>query len=125
MAEWGPDADLGDRWRVWSTAEGEILTDVAGAEHCGWERARLLSIEIDGQLDHVYVRDPVGVFPRDGQHSSYAQGIELPDEAFFSGYRAGELELWFVPDDHAAYVVTPDDVERWPRIDALDAPGCA
>lgn len=125
-AEWGAQADFGPERRVWSNPDGLILTDIAGAAHCGWESARLLHIEVDGRLDRQYVRDPEGVLPLFGAaHSSYGSDVDLPDDAFFSGYRSGELELWFVPDDHAAYVVTPDGVERWPRVDAEDAIGCA
>lgn len=47
---------------------------------------------------------------------TYAEGVELPEDATFSGYRTADgLEQWFTPEDRAAYVVTPDGVERWPR----------
>ncbi len=44
---------------------------------------------------------------------TYAADVELPDDAVFSGYRTTNgLELWFTPEDRAAYVVTADGVER-------------
>jgi hypothetical protein len=55
---------------------------------------------------------------------TYAEGVELPEDAAFSGYRTDDgLELWFTSTDTAAYIVTPDGVERWPRADP--AIGCA
>jgi hypothetical protein len=48
---------------------------------------------------------------------TYAAGIALPADANDSGYRSGELQLWFTPADTAAYVVSPDGVERWPRFE--------
>ena len=116
-AEFGPDAELIVTTRVWSNADREIVTDIQGPEHCGWQTARLLHIDnADGSF-RQYVRDPLGVMGPFGLLSDYASGVGLPADAEFSGYTSGELELWFVPDDHAAYVVTPDGTERWPRAD--------
>jgi len=50
-------------------------------------------------------------------HDTFATGMPLPSDAVDSGYRSGDLELWFIPSDTAALVVSPDMVERWPRFD--------
>ena len=79
----------------------------------------------DGTFGRQYLRDPFGVFAGiPALLESYAEGVELPADATFSGYRTADgLELWFTSEDRAAYVVTPEGVERWPR--AEDLIGCA
>lgn len=126
-SEYGATVDLGPHQRTWAHEEtGEILIDIAGPGHCEWESARMLHLpHEDGTLDRQYLRDPLGVFiDVPGLLDSYAEGVELPADATFSGFRtADDLELWFTAEDHAAYVVTPDGVERWPR--AGEPIGCA
>jgi hypothetical protein len=126
-SEYGATVDLGPDRRVWANAEtGKILEDIAGPGHCGWESARMLHISDEqGILAKQYLRDPLGVFTDiPALLDTYAEGVELPDGATFSGYRTADgLELWFTADDRAAYVVTPDGVERWPRAD--EPIGCA
>lgn len=125
-SEYGGSVDFGPDRRVWThETTGEILTDIAGPGHCDWQSARMLHIsDAEGFLARQYVRDPEGLFRGRGNRVEYAEGVELPDDATFSGYRTADgLELWFTPGDEAAYVVTPDGVERWPR---MDPPiGCA
>jgi len=66
----------------------------------------------------------VGVFGDVPMLGTYAEAVELPGDAFDSGYRSPEgFELWFTESDTAAYVVTPEGVERWPR--AVNPIGCA
>lgn len=117
-AEFGSAAEFNDERRVWThESTGLILTDIAGPGHCGWESARILHLEIDGVLAGQYLRDPAGIFAGLDLLEIYDdENVKLPDEATFSGYRTDEgLELWFTESDRAAYVVTPDGVERWPR----------
>ena len=120
-SEYGATVDLGPNQRVWAYEEtGEILTDVAGSGHCGWESARMLHLSNeDGTLAKQYLRDPLGVLDDlPALLDTYAEGVDLLAGATFSGYRTADgLELWFTPDDRAAYVVTPDGIERWPRAD--------
>lgn len=115
-SEFGPEADFGPDRRVWANADGLILTDIAGPGHCGWERARMLHVG-EGDSFRQYIRDPLGVMRELSLLESYASGVDLPADAVDSGYRSGDLELWFTPADTAAYVVTPGGVERWPRAD--------
>lgn len=124
--EFGADAEFGDGRRSWThTDSGHVITDIAGPAHCDWQRARLMHLEHpDGSLDRQYVRDPAGVLPHAPLLEAYADDVELPGDAIDSGYRSPEgFELWFTDGDTAAYVVTPDGVERWPR--AQEPIGCA
>jgi hypothetical protein len=120
-SEYGATVDLGPGRRVWANeTTGEILDDIAGPAHCGWESARMLHIETgEGTVARQYIRDPLGVFAGvPGFLETYAEGIALPADATFSGYRTADgLELWFTAADRAAYVVTAESVERWPRVD--------
>jgi hypothetical protein len=125
-AEFGSDAVFGDDRRVWTQVEtGLILTDIPGPQHCGWQSARILHLpHRDGSLWKQYVRDPEGVFADVPMLDSYAEDAELPADATDSGYRSPEgFELWFTSADTAAYVVTPESVERWPR--PANPIGCA
>lgn len=118
-SEFGTAVDLGPGRRVWThVTTGEILVDIEGPSHCGWQSARMLHIsDADGNLARQYLRDPQGVFADiPAVSDTYAEGIELPADATFSGYRSADgHELWFTTTDEAAYVVTPHGVERWPR----------
>jgi hypothetical protein len=117
-AEFGAAADFGDERRVWThETTGAILTDIPGPAHCGWESGRMLHVEGPRPTDvRQYLRDPLGVFGFAQLLETYAEDVALPEDATFSGYRtADDLELWLTPDDRAAYVVTPEGVERWPR----------
>jgi hypothetical protein len=124
--EFGADADFGDGRRAWSHPDtGHVIRDIAGPQHCDWQTARFMHLlHPDGSLDRQYVRDPNGVLGGWPLLDTYAEGVELPDDASDSGYRSPEwFELWFTESDTAAYVVTPDGVERWPR--AREPIGCA
>lgn len=124
-SEFGGTAVFGDGRRVWTHLEtGEILTDIPGPSHCEWQSARMLHVTHDDGSFTQYLRDPEGVFDFVRLLEDYAEGIELPDDASDSGYRTNEgLELWLTDLDTAAYVVTSDGVERWPR--AEEPIGCS
>jgi hypothetical protein len=125
QSEFGESADLGDGTRVWTHAEtGAIITDFAGPSHCGWQSARMLHIEHDDGSVRQYLRDPEGIFDRARLEDDYAEGVELPEDAFDGGYRSSDgFEIWFTRSDTALYVVTPGGTERWPR--ATEPLGCA
>jgi hypothetical protein len=126
-SEFGAAAEFDDGRRVWAhRTDGSILTDIAGPGHCGWESARMLHVpNADGTLVKQYLRDPFGVFSDiPNLLDTYSEGVELPDDASDSGYRSPDgHELWFSEADTAAYVVTPEGVERWPR--PADPIGCS
>ena len=114
--EFGPRAVFANGDRVWANDAGLILRDMPGAAHCGWQQARLLHI---GERDEMrqYIGDPLGIMPAGLLLESYDGDATLPAKATASGYRNGDLELWFVPDGRAVFVVGPDRVELWPRSD--------
>jgi hypothetical protein len=120
-AEFGSEAVFNDGRRTWTNLEtGAVLTDIVGPGHCAMQSARLLHLEHpDGSFDRQYVRDPEGVLAdHPGLLEAYAEDVDLPADAIDSGYRSPEgYELWFTDADTAAYVVTPDGVEQWPRAD--------
>lgn len=124
-SEFGSEAEFADDRRVWTHVEtGAILTDIAGPSHCGWQSARMMHVEENGILVRQYLRDPEGVFAQVPLRDTYAEGVELPPDSSDSGYRSPEgFELWFTESDNAAYVVTPEGIERWPR--PVDLIGCA
>jgi hypothetical protein len=123
-SEFGEAVDFGGGTRVWTHTEtGLIVTDFAGPAHCEWQSARMLHIEQDDGSVTQYLRDPEGVFDFAPLLETYAEDTELPADAMDSGYRSREgFELWFTLSDRAAYVVTPDGIERWPR--AEEPVGC-
>ena len=110
------DDDAADdrRGRVWEGNDDIDAEDFAA--YCEWPTVRVLYVEEDGEDGfRQYFRDPDGLVPDDGLLSEFDADTELPIDATFSELRSGGLELWFVPDDHAVYVVGPDTTERWPR----------
>ena len=115
--EFGPDAIFANDDRVWANDAGAILREQAGPAHCGWQDARFLFIN-EGAQGRQYVGDPVGVMPAGTLEEPYDGDATLPEDATASGYRNGDLELWFVPDGRAVFVVGSDRVELWPRSDA-------
>lgn len=114
--EFGATAVFATGDRVWTNAGGLILRDSPGAEHCGWQQARLMHIG-DGDQTRQYIGDPLGIMPGGSLLEPYDGDATLPEDATASGYRNGDLELWFVPDGRAVFVVGPGRVELWPRSD--------
>jgi hypothetical protein len=97
-----------------------VHSDV-GPAHCDLQSATILSVGVTGPtVGEQYLRDPRGVF-RDYTNGTYDGDTELPPDARETGFRRGDWTLWLTPK--AAYVVTPDHVERWPVADRR--PGCA
>jgi len=108
---------VGPAHRVWTNAAGDILNDYVGPEHCQLQLIRMLETpEADGS--RFYIRDPVGSLTADSPSGTFASLVSLPRDAVDSGYRSGELALWFSELGDAAYVVGPEGVERWPLLDA-------
>ena len=119
-AEFGTGAVAGQReWRNSDT--GETILEIPGHEHCDWQAVRFLDLLLDG-APRQFVRDPLALIAEDAFMTTLDRNISLPDDAFFSGYRSGAMELWLTPADDAAYVVEAGAVERWPR--AKEPLGC-
>ncbi len=108
-SEFGLDTDFGrDRTAWWSTEEG-LLLERAGAEHCGWQTVRTLTL--DGRQ---YVRDPEGVVLNWPLAGRYDPSTVLPADASSTGYDRGEKSLWLSADRRFLFVVDEAAVERWP-----------
>lgn len=72
---------------------------------------------------HSYVRDPQETYSGDLLSTTYQANSALPDDAVDTGYFRGDRRLWLAADKLAAYVVTPENVERWPAL--TGQAGCA
>jgi len=114
--EFGPEAVFATGDRVWTNDAGLILRDFPGPAHCGWQQARLLHIG-EGEALRQYIGDPLGIMPAVNLVEPYDGDADVPGDATPSGYRSGDLELWFVPDGRAVFVVGADRAELWPRSD--------
>jgi len=115
-AEFGATAVFATGDRVWTNDAGLILRDSPGPDHCGWQQARLLHIG-EGDQMRQYIGDPLGIMPQGTLLEPYNGDATLPVDATASGFRSGDLELWFVPDGRVVYVAGPGRVELWPRSD--------
>jgi hypothetical protein len=47
---------------------------------------------------------------------------DLPPDAVDTGLRRSDAELWLAADGDALYVVSDENVEKWPR--AIETIGC-
>jgi hypothetical protein len=77
-----------------------------------------LGAPLDPLNMHEYVRDPAGEFLREGWiKEPFDIAAVLPDDAAYSGWTNGNIELWTSPTDldRAAYLVRGKTIERWPR----------
>lgn len=89
-----------------------------GAEHCGWQSETFIAFE-RGQ----YLQDEDNDLA-DQSGIRYDADSSLPLDARFTGWHSGTRQLWLSDHDREEnglyldiYVVTPDGVQRWPRLD--------
>jgi hypothetical protein len=99
----------------------------AGPEHCGWgsmtllATANVLGQPITPMNAREYVRDP-GNLSKDRTVSAFEPSVLPPGDAVFTGYRFGEMELWFIGlRDDVVFVVRNGIWEQWPRARELFA----
>ena len=106
---------------------GGELGAIGGPDHCGWQSATMLIIgwppgivSTSRAQARQYIRDPRGDIRRELQ-LKLVKNARLPADARPTGYRYGLIELYLSPSDQdeAIYVVSPTDVERWPRSDPM------
>jgi hypothetical protein len=107
------DLDLG----VWTDASGRHvpttrLRSFHGAQHCNDTNTLYLIVGPSRQTADWYVRDVQGKY-RDYVRGRFERVDALPGGAWDTGYHRRGGHLWLAPD--AAYVVTDDYVERWPK----------
>lgn len=120
-----PPSYPGDPWfRDGREVTRSEFNVAGGPEHCGWEKATFLAgTALQAQRDErgpLWARDPDGIlehFP--AAQAGFRAGITVPEQAVFSGYSRGPLQVWTVPSDFEfVYVVNTavdGDVERWVR----------
>lgn len=129
-----PDARSYAEYETWTDRDGctvriDVLAERPGAEHCGFERARVIVVgspigEVyTSPADAVeYVRDPDRVFGEPALAEGFEADATVPADAVDVGFRRDATELWAVPEDPTAiYLRTGDVSERWPR---GDSPAC-
>jgi hypothetical protein len=112
-AEVTDDVNVG----IWEDASGHRLSvkrvhSFQGAEHCDWTDITFLMIGPGDNAD-TYVRDTKGELS-DFLHGRFADDATLPSDATSTGWHRDGRELWLAHGKQAAYLVGPDDVERWP-----------
>ena len=113
---------------VWEDASGRrepaaTIRSFQGPEHCDWQDITFLDLGSGEEAVH-YVRDSSQVLSP-YLRTTFRTGATLPEDATDTGFRRSGQELWLVPGQEAAYLVSVDDpgsVERWP---AAESPiGC-
>jgi hypothetical protein len=125
------DEDAGSSGRVWCDADGRgrIVRQpdqlvLFTRYPCDAGHASVLTIGhplgagIDRLARYEYVRDPAGEFIAQGWvTAAYVPRAALPDDATYTGWTNGNIELWVSPSelDRAIYVRRGKSVERWPR----------
>lgn len=109
-AEFDPDTPLGYDVRIWRDDDGPVSTTRL-LERADCYQARVL--RVDGQL---FVQDPTGVgFEAAQLLTTYDANVTLPSSAAPTPYMDGDRHLYLGPGE-AAYVRSPEGVERWPRV---------
>jgi hypothetical protein len=113
-------ASLG--YQVWQDAAGTRVPTTTvrsfnGGAHCDWADVTFLE-----HGNRSYLRDPHRKLA-DYLRTTYEPHATLPRDAKDTGFRRDGRELWEEPSGRAAYLVTSDDVERWPA--AKQPIGCA
>jgi hypothetical protein len=79
---------------------------------------RPLGASPDPLMRWEYVRDPAGEFlAQQWLTAPYDGDVTMPEDAAYSGWTNGNIELWISPSDldRAVYLVRGDTAERWPR----------
>jgi len=110
-AQWPPDQADEVGIQVWTDADGDpvptnIVYSYRGRYNCEYDDMTVLFMGKDR-----YYGNPPTDFD-DFLATTYAPHAELPADARDTGYQRDERELWLTAD--AAYLVGPDDAERWP-----------
>jgi len=71
---------------------------------------------IDESMYDQYIRDPEGLF-EDRLAAEFIPGVDVPEDAAYTGYSTSRLKLWIVPNvTSAVFIETEEDhFEQWPR----------
>lgn len=134
-----PGIAPGPAWtRYGEPVLGLELYSTGGSEQCGWQSAVIVhlawpvgTVSQTGNDMRQFIRDPQGVISTQlqaelrtidlPQAATSARGAAgVPPNAADTGYRLEGLALWLSPTDpDGIYIVSPGDVERWPRADPV------
>lgn len=101
---------------VW-TGDGHVVATYDGSKHCNWDSVHFMEIDRE-----QYVFDPGSTIDRHLLAGEPENDAELPSDAVDTGMRRGNAALWLPADGQAAYVVSKDNVQKWPR--AVTPIGC-
>ncbi len=102
-------AACGPSPREW-TGDGHTVATYDGSKHCNWDSVHFMEIDRT-----QYVFDPGSTIDPHLLAGEPEQDTELPADAVDSGMRSGMASLWLAADGQAAYVVSKDNVQKWPR----------
>jgi len=127
----GFDEDSGSGARMWCDADGRgrvvhqpdqlvLFTRYpCQAGHAAvLTLGRPLGMPLDRLVRYEYVHDPLGEFLAQGWVSSpYVDDAAQPDDAAYSGWTNGNIEIWVSPSEQekAIYIKRGGTFERWPR----------
>lgn len=114
-AAWGLSA-CGASAQVWRGTDQTVTAD-PGSRQCGTESVLFLALG-----DEQFVFDPGSTIDRALLTSDPEQDADLPADAVDTGLRRSDAELWLAADGDAVYVVSQDNVQKWPR--AVTPIGC-
>jgi hypothetical protein len=124
-SEFDPSVDALHNRQVWSDRKGNRvdtrrIVSWRGPAHCDWTAIQFLVLKAHRPGERQFLRDPEGILA-DYVTRPYDPGARLPADAKDSGYRRAGGALWLTAT--AAYFVTADKVELWPR--TKERIGCA
>lgn len=107
----------------------EELNTIAGPDHCQWQAATFLhtgwppgTVARDASRARQYIRDPKGALFHDRSFQArFIRNVTLPADAKPTGHRLGAIQLFVSPSeqDQWIYLVSPVDIEQWPRSDPM------
>ena len=111
-SEFDPSVPLSFPVTIWTDSAGNRVPTTTirsglGPAHCDWDVIWLQT------GDALFFRDVEGMMT-EFTTSTFAVVTEVPAAAVDSGFRSGSLALWIDPTGDA-YLVSPAQIERWPR----------
>lgn len=103
--------------RLYSTVH--TVEQRPGPGHCGWETVDFLYVDGAGFTNvwGQYVRDRTGVIPISDGLGRFIERVEVPPDAWATGWGNGAQELWMSSDGSYVYLARGGVAEAWPRSD--------
>jgi hypothetical protein len=109
-SEFDPGVAITGHVVIWTDGTGARVPTARVLERglCG---VPAVTISVDGRV----FADSASTYG-ERMMTTYAAHVPLPADAKATPYRNGERRIWLAADAKAAYVGTPTDVARWPRL---------